>query len=219
MGSRSEKAKDRVRRRIEEVALEVFGLKGYRAATMREIAGRSDMTIGNLYAYYRNKEQLFDRIVLPAYQGIERLISSGQRLLLSGRRLDAALLAENFKEAALLFRRYRKHLRLLFRTNLGTKYESVRENLIRRMAGHIRAVAEVASPDGALPEPVDPFLYRLLGNFWVESFLEIVEHFRGLRWAERQLRAAIEVIFTALAYVLDTGRTPEGAAVPPPDGD
>jgi AcrR family transcriptional regulator len=209
MGNRRDVTKDQVRRGIEKVALELFGLKGYRAATMREIARRSDMTIGNLYAYYRNKEQLFDCIVLPAYQEIERLIDSGQELLLSGRRLDAGLLAENFEEAASLFGRYHKQLRLLFRTNLGTKYERVREDLIRSMAEHIRAVAEAASADGAPRSPVDPFLYHLLGNFWVESFLEIVEHFRSQRWAERQLRAAIEVIFAALSYVLDRHRPAE----------
>ncbi len=48
---------------IERAAKELFIRQGFHAAPMREIAARADVSLGNLYNYYRTKEELFASII------------------------------------------------------------------------------------------------------------------------------------------------------------
>ena len=66
--------KDDVRKRILDSAKEEFLSYDYEDASMRRIALRSKMTVGNLYRYFKNKEELLLFIVNPTYSRINSLI-------------------------------------------------------------------------------------------------------------------------------------------------
>ena len=55
--------KGEVRERMTSAALEVFAERGFRGATMPEIARRARVAPANLYRYYADKESLFDAVV------------------------------------------------------------------------------------------------------------------------------------------------------------
>lgn len=55
--------KDEVRERIRKAALEVFAERGFRGATMPEIARRAGVAPANLYRYYDDKDALFAAVV------------------------------------------------------------------------------------------------------------------------------------------------------------
>ena len=55
--------KDDVRERIVDSAKAEFLEKGIDKASMRDIAAGSNMTVGNLYRYFKNKEELNSFIV------------------------------------------------------------------------------------------------------------------------------------------------------------
>ncbi|OPY73012.1 MAG: HTH-type transcriptional repressor AcnR [Syntrophorhabdus sp. PtaU1.Bin058] len=48
-----------VRRKILSAARRIFGDKGYKEATIREIAKLAGVSVGGLYPYFGNKEQLY----------------------------------------------------------------------------------------------------------------------------------------------------------------
>ena len=75
--------KDEIKERIVESAKTEFLEDGYEKASMRKIAGKSQITVGNLYHYFKNKEELNSFIVGPALGKIQKLI-----LKLSGNRVD-----------------------------------------------------------------------------------------------------------------------------------
>jgi AcrR family transcriptional regulator len=54
---------ERTRRRILELAIERFGSRGYKATSVSEIARAADLTQAAAYAYYDNKEALFQAAV------------------------------------------------------------------------------------------------------------------------------------------------------------
>ena len=58
----SEDYKESVRKKIANVALEVFARKGYRQATMNDVAKQMNVTKPTIYLYFRNKEQLLEAI-------------------------------------------------------------------------------------------------------------------------------------------------------------
>ena len=67
--------KDEVRESILDSAREEFLEHGYESSSMRRIALKSKMTVGNLYRYFKNKEELSTTIVSPTYDAIDRMVS------------------------------------------------------------------------------------------------------------------------------------------------
>ena len=63
--------------RIAQSALDLFCGKGYRGTSVRMIAERSGVSVGNLYNHATGKEELFDRLFAERFPGahIERIFS------------------------------------------------------------------------------------------------------------------------------------------------
>ena len=59
----SEKALGEKRERIEGAAKELFIKRGFHATSMRDIAEGADTSLGNLYNYYRTKEDILESII------------------------------------------------------------------------------------------------------------------------------------------------------------
>jgi AcrR family transcriptional regulator len=75
-----EPKRERGRQRVQAImsaAMDVFAEKGFDAATMTEIAARSDTAIGSLYRFFASKEVLADALLLRytqhAEQGLEEI--------------------------------------------------------------------------------------------------------------------------------------------------
>lgn len=65
--------KEEVRQRILKSARREFKKLGFDKASMRDIASTAKMTVGNLYRYYKNKEDLFGAIVGALYAELKEL--------------------------------------------------------------------------------------------------------------------------------------------------
>jgi AcrR family transcriptional regulator len=66
--------KPQVRQKIIDAAIEEFLVVGYRRASMRNIAKRAEITVGNIYAYFSGKDDLFETIILPVLESINKLV-------------------------------------------------------------------------------------------------------------------------------------------------
>ena len=66
--------KDEVRDSILESAREEFLEHGFDDSSMRRIAQKSRMTVGNLYRYFKSKDELSDTIVSPTYALIDGMV-------------------------------------------------------------------------------------------------------------------------------------------------
>lgn len=65
--------KDSVRDAILESAISEFFKKDYQSANMRDIAQNANITVGNIYRYYKNKKELFNALLEPAESAINQL--------------------------------------------------------------------------------------------------------------------------------------------------
>ena len=72
--SMSQAIRDQRRDRILQVAREVFFEEGFNAATMSTIATRLGGSKATLYAYFKNKEDLFDAIIADQCSVIEKML-------------------------------------------------------------------------------------------------------------------------------------------------
>lgn len=71
----AQKLKDELRQAIIEAAKSELLSKGYEDTSMRTIASKANMTVGNIYRYFDNKESIIDAIVSDTYKEIESLMS------------------------------------------------------------------------------------------------------------------------------------------------
>ncbi|MDG6094917.1 TetR/AcrR family transcriptional regulator [Acetobacter sp. AN02] len=71
----AESAQPDRRGEILTVATQLFAAKGYRAASMREIADHAGLLAGSLYHYFRSKEALFVEVHQKALETAAHRIS------------------------------------------------------------------------------------------------------------------------------------------------
>ena len=68
--------KDESRNAIIEAAKEEFLDNGYKNASMRKIAKKSNMTVGNLYRYFKSKEDINEQIVSSTFKEIDNVLKT-----------------------------------------------------------------------------------------------------------------------------------------------
>ena len=72
----AQKLKEGLRQAIIDAAREEFLDKGYEDASMRNIAAKAGITVGNIYRYFRNKEDLNDYILAETSKDMEVILDS-----------------------------------------------------------------------------------------------------------------------------------------------
>ncbi len=67
---------DERRRQIEQAAFELLAEKGYRSTSMLQIAHRSSASNQTLYAWYGNKQTLFQRLIEDNARSVKELLAN-----------------------------------------------------------------------------------------------------------------------------------------------
>ncbi len=129
--------KNDVKLKIKESAKNLFFETKYVDVSMRDVAEKSEMTVGNIYRYYENKEILFDEIVKSCYDKTIKLIKVTdfiQKFIKPKVKVNEKTLYKNT--------RFRKHLisaitnlmvensvelYILLNNSEGSKYENMNE--------------------------------------------------------------------------------------------
>lgn len=111
--------KDAARSRIAEAAAKVFSSKGYRDATMDDIAAELGVSKGAIYLYFKSKEDLLSEISQHSQSAMMGVLENCFR---SNDLEEAA--EETFK---LIFQKRQTQLKMLFEmTGLATHDEKIR---------------------------------------------------------------------------------------------
>lgn len=161
--------KDELRQAILRNAQDEFLLHGYTAASLKRIAAKAGMSVGNLYRYYAGKEALFDAIVQDVYHQLEALTNSQMTMPLSEEnKLEAIVLA-----LTEIIGPIRTPLLILIDSSKGTKHEhavtELRSMMEQNVMEHLKAYnrsenREVFSPQTAWPIAVA----------FLEGYIEII---------------------------------------------
>jgi len=72
--SRRERENIRQRNEMLEAALELFAAKGYHNVSMLEIANRAEYSVGTLYKFFENKEDLYKQLVMERARRYHRVL-------------------------------------------------------------------------------------------------------------------------------------------------
>lgn len=79
-----EERSERSRRQVLDAALELFSHRGYRATTVRDIAGEANVSTGNVYHHFPDKETIFRTLLDEFWSITETKRYPFMRALLAG---------------------------------------------------------------------------------------------------------------------------------------
>jgi AcrR family transcriptional regulator len=157
--------KAEVRERISVAALEVFAERGFRGATMPEIARRAGVAPANLYRYYADKASLFDAVVpadLARRHG-ELLEQSARSLASLAKGLPKRATSET-EELLDFWIAHRLAVVVLLDRGAGTRFEEYGAEFVARLVEVSVSELRAAQPGFRLSKPSRTVLTILFDN-------------------------------------------------------
>lgn len=156
--------KEPLRKRILEIALTEFDEKGYDGASMRTIAEGAGTSLGNIYRYFRNKDDIYANCLMPV---IDRCIAwmdeafdvSEQRITFMAIHM-AEFVTQHRREFRIIVRGPAKH------------YDTFRERFANSVASQLRRHAEETGCIAAC----SPRFFDAVALAFISSLREITEN-------------------------------------------
>ncbi|MBX6342574.1 MAG: TetR/AcrR family transcriptional regulator [Thermomicrobiaceae bacterium] len=187
-----EQNRSQVRReRILDAALQVFTRRGYRDASMDEIASASETSKGGVYFHFPNKQAIFvallDRLAALLMTRAEAAIAAEPDPL---RQIDAALIVvlDTFASHRSLARLF-----LVDALGAGREFNAKLMEIHRAFADLIARHLDEAIGQGLIP-PIDS---RVAGMVWFGALNEVVT-----RWVLDEGARPLEESYPALRLLL-----------------
>jgi len=156
--------KAEVRARILESALDEFEKFGFAGANMRRIARAADVATGNLYRYFKSKDDIFDEIVKAGYMNISALLDETSKLEEYARG-DVKQLARHIITAGVMrvHGGYGRQLLIIADKSAGSKHENFLQVLCDMIFERIKKEMSFKLSD------TDDILIRILSTGFVEG--------------------------------------------------
>jgi AcrR family transcriptional regulator len=165
-------------RKVLKAALSLFSRQGFRATSMRQIAKRSGLSVGNLYHHFGNKEQIFQRLIDRYW---EILMDPDLPL---NRIFAAARFPDDIEEMAAAIEQVvtdnRQSILLIYIDVIEFKGKHIR-TFYEQMADRFRSaygdrIAEMKRK-GEIAEGVDPLVGVMLATRWFFYFFTVEKCF------------------------------------------
>lgn len=171
--------KDDTRKRLLAIAHKELVDKGFKNTSMRTIARLADISLGNVYNYFRNKDGMFRAVMHPLLTALDNYIkmhnAPGQ--LTINQFFMKEYQEKNMKDFLKIIHDFRPELKLLLFGAAGTLLENYREYLIERQADTGREYLELMKEKYPhLNIDVSDFFMHIICSGWMAVLSEIVSH-------------------------------------------
>jgi len=168
-----------IRKSILREAREAFGRKGFLKASMRDIAREAGISTGNVYNYFRSKDDLFRAVVQPVVYRFEQMLEAHHGLECSSiyDMLGEDYLKRTTEEYLSLICRHRTLLGILFFKAQGSSLERFKEEFTDKATEQVKLWIDrqKARHEGMNAAVTDFFIH--VNTVWMFSlFEEIIMH-------------------------------------------
>jgi AcrR family transcriptional regulator len=167
--------KEEVRKMIHEAALVEFYEKGFKEASMRNIAERGGMTAGNLYRYFKSKEDLFCDVISPAYHKIIELTKS-ENLDLNHPEEGYRFIEYIANQLIAINQVHRTELLILMEGSEGTRFEGGVAEITTLLEDKFKHNIFPKRKENALVNEEDVFFVHVLATNIIEGMKHIMKH-------------------------------------------
>jgi len=173
--------KEAIRRSILDSARKRFLQDGYLGATMRDIAADAGCSLGNLYTYFSNKDDLLVEVVKPTLTAIRKALTAARVQDDSqDDRADSTSLARSMEESAEALAAFvddrRDELSLLLLRHEGSSLAHVPESLAQELTEFLACRMHSVPPPFVEAATRSSFFLHCYATFLVNCLVEALKH-------------------------------------------
>lgn len=180
--------KEEIRQKILKSALNEFIKKGYLNASMKEIAKGSGIAVGNVYNYFKDKEKLFDTLVMPVYLAINEIFNTPPDAKgLSGIEKKLMQFIEIYKENKNVFL-------MLINNSRNTKFEKMKANIIENFSLAINRWRNLFSENDRI-EDKDGFI-KAFSSAYINGVLSIL-------YEKNEEAVQLKILYEYMSFMKD----------------
>ena len=170
-----------------------FLKKGFQTASLRAIVKAAGVTTGALYGYYSSKEALFDALVEESYthllSAFRNVLDDFSRLPIEQQPERMGTVSQACMEELLLYMfNHREAFHLLLLCSEGTRYSSMKEELVQLEVNAAHRYYLVLEKLGMPAPQIDPRLEHILVTGLMNAYFEMIIHDMPLVDAQQYLR-------------------------------
>lgn len=190
-----------VRNSIVEEALKEFMEKGYEGASIRNIARKSNTSVGNIYKYFESKEDLYENLIGSVYHRLMDYISQFDKVELNEK---AQLIFYELMEKIMeIFNENSTEIAILLNRSSGSKYENCKSIFVDFIS---RIVTESMKYELSMKGKRlrDDFVIYLVSYSLVESIAIIVKERHDGEEVRKLILNMIDIFFTDIVNKLDS---------------
>jgi len=177
--------KREIRERIQQVATAEFLRYGYQDVTMRDIAKKSSISVGNLYNYYENKEDLFDSLTGTSHRYLKQLLREVNKHGPESGVANTEFTESMVLKIAQLLKKHRIGFLLMIDKSQGTKYHDLKDKVIAVLLRHFeQELVDSNNPDVSL-------IMRIAAKNLMDGLIEIARNYQNDEWVDRNIERLI----------------------------
>ncbi len=187
--------KDEVRNCIEEQALKEFKEFGYKGASIRNIAKKSNTSVGNIYKYFQSKEDLYESLIGSVYHKLMNYIEQFNKVDINDK--AEYVFYELMDKVIEVFEENSTEIAILFNKSHGSKYENCKNTFVEFIN---RIVTETTKYKLSVQgkKLKDNFIIYLISRSTVESMAIILEEKEDGAEVRRYMLSIIDIFFMHL---------------------
>ena len=168
-----------IRQTILHAARREFLTNGFKNASMRNISKNAEVTLSNIYNYFRNKDEIFCEVLKPLLNAFNEMLENHNTedyitLDVFTMKSYQREMIEGFMK---IFRNYRAELKMLFFQVAGSSLENFRDEFTdRQTLTGLEYMQLMKQKYPHVNNDVSRFFIHIMGSWWLTAFGEIVSH-------------------------------------------
>lgn len=178
--------KKEIRDKILAAAIDEFKEHGYSDASIRNIANNAEISLGNIYRYFTNKEALYFAVINPFMESVKQTIEH-----------EFVFVGKTMKEVSEILvafiMQYNDEL-LIIRKGNTVHYEAFVNYIIEVISSKIKEMMQGSFPE--INEKIkNPEFYNAVAEGFLTSFFKILRNGDSKDVQERNARELITFYF------------------------
>lgn len=169
--------KENIQGQLLRAARREFLRHGYQGASLRGIAERAQVSLANIYNYYRDKDALYVAVLQPRLDDIARVNEFFRGYQPAQTTFDTLETEMEQVHVALCYLdRHRAEMDLLFNRSAGSSLERYPEQLVAEFTRHVGQFMQNLArrhPDGRVYQP-STFFMATVGRLFLNAIAEML---------------------------------------------
>jgi AcrR family transcriptional regulator len=187
-GSLLQVKKTEIQALIMQHAIDEFEKNGYSNATIRNIADRSGVSIGNIYRYFTNKKDLLRAVIQPVYDRLSSLVFDLYRNETDSVN-DISVIAYQVSHGIMqIYKQHGRELMILIDKNTGSPYENFVNTLINMVNERLKQELVFTNDQAQI-------VSFIASSGFVNGLFIILRQYKDIESAQETIRQTILLFF------------------------